>query len=67
MVARVAVDFWELDLLIGIALEAGNWVTPDDFTTKYWKTGFAWVKKKLDSSETLKPGVSIRCQNGVFS
>lgn len=49
----------EPEMLMGIASKAEEPVTLDDFTTRYWKTGFAKLRMEIDSSKPLTPEVSI--------
>lgn len=59
-------EFWELELLMEIASEAGKPVALDNFTSRYRKTGFAELRVELESSKPLKPRVSICSHDGVL-
>lgn len=61
----LSIEFWQSDLLMGIASEARKLVALDDFT-KYQNIDFARMRVELDSSEPFKLGVLIRGQNGVL-
>lgn len=52
-------EFWQSNMLMGIASKVGSSVALDDFITKYQKRGFARVRMDLNSSEPFNPGISI--------
>lgn len=64
--AGTANGFWEPTTLMEIASEAGKPVALDDFRSRFRKAGFSGLRVQLDSSEPLKPGVSIQSADEVF-
>lgn len=53
-------------LLMMITSEAGKLVALDDFITWYRKMSFVRVRVEIDSSKSLKLGVSIHGQEGIL-
>lgn len=66
MLLKLPMEFWDPDLLLGIASKAGTSMEMDDFTTKLQKMGFGRVTIEIDSSKPLKPRVLIRGKLGIF-
>lgn len=65
-IPRLPIEFWQLEMLMGIALEAGKQVTLDDFMTRYRKMGFSRLRVMINLSEPLKLGVLIHGQERIL-
>lgn len=59
-------EFWEPLMLIEIASKVGKPVALDNFTSRHRKAGFMRLLLELNSTDPLKPGVSIQSGDAVF-